>query len=478
MRHWNRIGWVCGVVGICLGTMVTLLRTPNSNALDETKVSPAKPLGKLVVHEWGTFTSFSGSNGVQLDFRPLINEDLPNFVLDRRMQTGVSLLSKGRIRAQIRMETPVTYFYTDEERTVRASVEFSNGLLTEFYPPVIAMSPPYDPKKEGQRPFGKSKLDWGEIDLIPPAKLAPAVKDPLTRQWLQGMIEQRVLPTEGASNHYYHARATDSAFVHIRRSNDEATQPFIVRPAGDYLEKFLFYRGVGRFEQPLRAAVADDGRIQVTNPGQAPLRSLFQVTVKNKSLTYSQMPRLAAGATGEFPGVGEKISLQDLKALVVESLVGENLYQREALAMVETWSDSWFAEEGTRIFYMVPREATDALLPLTITPAPDESVRVLVGRIEMMSPSTEAQLMELVRVHAVKRVLHYKLHKGKEPMPPLPIPEELSKLGRLAEPALVRIRELARDEAVSNEAIVLLNECRIALDEVASNAQSLSAASN
>ena len=30
----------------------------------------AKPPGKLVVHEWGTFTSFAGSNGVNLEFRP------------------------------------------------------------------------------------------------------------------------------------------------------------------------------------------------------------------------------------------------------------------------------------------------------------------------------------------------------------------------------------------------------------------------
>ena len=43
---------------------------------------------EFVVHEWGTFTSFSGSDGIQLEFRPLIDEDLPKFMLDRPRQAG------------------------------------------------------------------------------------------------------------------------------------------------------------------------------------------------------------------------------------------------------------------------------------------------------------------------------------------------------------------------------------------------------
>jgi hypothetical protein len=38
----------------------------------------------------------------------------------------------------------------------------------------------------------------------------------------------------------------------------------------------------------------------------------------------------------------------------------------------------------------VPRAEVDALLPLVITPAPDDVVRVLVGRIEFRTPETEA----------------------------------------------------------------------------------------
>jgi hypothetical protein len=57
--------------------------------------------------------------------------------------------------------------------------------------------------------------------------------------------------------------------------------------------------------------------------------------------------------------------------------------------MIKTWRDSWF-EEGLRLFYIVPRPLTDALLPLNIDPQPSELVRVLVGRIELITPEMES----------------------------------------------------------------------------------------
>jgi hypothetical protein len=53
--------------------------------------------------------------------------------------------------------------------------------------------------------------------------------------------------------------------------------------------------------------------------------------------------------------------------------------------MVETWRDSWF-EEGTRLIYIVPSRAVDAFLPLHVDPAPSQTARVFVGRIELITP--------------------------------------------------------------------------------------------
>src|SRR5262249_18747491 len=72
-------------------------------------------------------------------------------------------------------------------------------------------------------------------------------------------------------------------------------------------------------------------------------------------------------------------------------LVAHGLYEKEARAMVKTWRDSWF-EEGMRVFYIVPRKKVDSVLPLSIEPAPDDLVRVLVGRVEVISPEVEERV--------------------------------------------------------------------------------------
>jgi hypothetical protein len=53
--------------------------------------------------------------------------------------------------------------------------------------------------------------------------------------------------------------------------------------------------------------------------------------------------------------------------------------------MVATWRETWLGE-GLRILYLVPRDFTDAVLPLVVTPQPVELVRVLVGRIDVVGP--------------------------------------------------------------------------------------------
>src|SRR5436853_420322 len=68
----------------------------------------APPPSSLVVHEWGTFTTFAGSDGVAVGFSPS-NVDLPDFMY---FQAGDDSKS-GRLRGSgtVSMETPVIYFY-------------------------------------------------------------------------------------------------------------------------------------------------------------------------------------------------------------------------------------------------------------------------------------------------------------------------------------------------------------------------------
>jgi hypothetical protein len=80
-------------------------------------------------------------------------------------------------------------------------------------------------------------------------------------------------------------------------------------------------------------------------------------------------------------------SLPQLRQELETALIAQGLFPKEAHAMIETWRDSWF-EEGSRLIYILPTPAVNALLPLQVEPAPSRTVRVFVGRIELVTPET------------------------------------------------------------------------------------------
>lgn len=447
----------------------TVSATPDEMPQEE-KSSP------FVVHEWGTFTTFSGSNGVHMDFRPLLDQELPWFVMDRASQSGQIWLGKGRIRTRVRMETPVTYFYTDVERTVSAKVRFPKGLLTEFYPPVREMAPAYDhvaaTQGEGE-PVGNGLLDWGSIQLIPASSLRPAVKDAETANWFQEVFTSKIL-TEAKGNHYAHARETDSAYVYSRRlpaGNPQWVKAALKLPSSPgpdnsppehHLEKFLFYRGVGQFDVPVQVTTDETNRVIVTNKGSQHVSGMILLTVKNASLRMAQVPDCAAGESQTVTLPTEPIAMEALRAAMIERLIAAGLFEKEAIAMVNTWQSSWFTEQGTRLFYLVPQQTTDELLPLEITPAPDKTVRVMVGRVEIMSATQEQQLMTVLKRSAQERKVAWaKAAEEKSAVAPaLPIPAEFVALGRMAEPALARLQAIAKQREVAAEAETLLTQLR------------------
>ncbi len=81
-----------------VGVRLSAQHAPANKALKST----AAAKGQLVVHEWGTFTSIAGRDGVALDWRPLNGpSDLPKFV--HTMQEGSGGLRDSRVRAKATM---------------------------------------------------------------------------------------------------------------------------------------------------------------------------------------------------------------------------------------------------------------------------------------------------------------------------------------------------------------------------------------
>lgn len=370
--------------------------TQASELKDETKPPQAK--SPLVVHEWGTFTTIAGVDGGSIDWRPLTGHaDLPTFVYTRsRWPQGIrnqNRFRKQQIRTRVRMETPVIYFYTPLERKVSVKVGFPEGTITEWYPRARSI---------------QGGIDWGTFLIQPNARV------PLLR--------------EKGESHYYPARNVDAAPIRVCAVG--------AKPNYEY-EKFLFYRGVGKFDAHLPLVARADGndRVVVRNRGAAPIATVIRFERKGEQVRYSVTAGLAASAGEVSLPQGKPRALGSLLADLQRALVAQGLYAKEATAMIDTWKDHWFTE-GSRVFYVVPRPTTDAILPLTITPKPDETVRVMVGRIELLAPKRIRTITDLA----------WKL-ASRDEATRAAARAELNKHGRFAEPILRTVRAKATDKA-------------------------------
>lgn len=327
---------------------------------------------KFVAHEWGTFTSVQGADGVQLEWNPFVVAELPGFVYDRnrpnheanRMNFS-TFAAKTAFMARQRMETPVIYFYSPEEKTVSVRVDFPSGLMTEWYPHATDC----DAIRKGPERDGLKKtsfLEWNHITVT--ASQAGATD----------------LPVESRKSHYYPARETGANLLQIKNANKNTTET----------EKFLFYRGVGHFEAPLQTSIVLDGKVlMLKNTGKEELRHVLVVEVKDGACKTTRVDSLQSGAFGRIDlGALEKSSREDLKKSIEAALASEKLYADEAKSMVITWEDSWLDEPGLRVLYVLGSNWTDETLPLRISPKPSEIVRVMVGRAEVITPAMELAL--------------------------------------------------------------------------------------
>jgi hypothetical protein len=314
-----------------------------------------RELVDLTVHEWGTFTSVAGEDGSSIEWDALGCNDLPRFV----HYFGYRQF-KWQLRGTVRMETPVMYFYSPSELDAHVKVLFPQGVITEWYPQA-------EPQVYQASSVGGS-----------PQRLAPSlygIDTSLKRvtgaiEWNSVKVQPDTtpqLPVESGTNRYYAARGTDAAPVTV---------------SGQH-EKFLFYRGVGEFQPPLTARVSPDGTVVVGNRGRDEVPALFLFENSRGRRGYRRADVLRDTVTLYPPALdGSTLQLtQELEA----TLVRQGLFPREARAMVETWRDSWF-EEGARLIYILPARAVDTMLPLQVEPAPSNTTRVFVGRIELVTP--------------------------------------------------------------------------------------------
>src|SRR5262249_43254450 len=118
---------------------------------------------------------------------------------------------------------------------------------------------------------------------------------------------------------------------------------------------------------------------------------------------YAYRPALEPSqrVTGVIPSMESARPLDDFaRALgddLAARLVESGLYAKEARAMVNTWRHSYFQTDGVRVLFVLPQAWTDEFIPMQGEPRPKQTVRVMVGRVELLTPERERLAEAAVR---------------------------------------------------------------------------------
>jgi len=334
----------------------------------------------FIVHEWGTFTARYNYSSIPYDDLNIrVEEPVPSFVYslnfkdvtrkqiwntknDDYTYLNLPVLLKD---VTIKMETPVLYFYSPYElKNVNVSVNFNQGTISEYYPmPSQKESLAYCDSKINQ-PFNtdlptlsfKNYKGWASwsIDVLP-----PNTERTLTH------------PNESVSKVWLAPRKTESNSI---LCNNE-------------VEKYIFYRGLASFENPIIPRHLSNGKIEVENKaGDLPFIMVYERTGLGERFVWG-MQEAKADEKIIFSKVNPKISTDDwnksYKQVFINELIKDGLYESEAKAMIATWENSYFEKTGISVFWIVPKAFTDAILPLTISHNPTEITRVFVGRTQI-----------------------------------------------------------------------------------------------
>ena len=368
---------------------------------------PAAPdPGRLIVHEWGTFTVLQDESGRPIGGVNTDDEPLPQFVhsinpfLIQTPSEVPSIFFKGWPRCDrdvlARLETPVIYFHPATgvpPAKLDVRVDFHGGWLTQYFPDADVRAPGLTGQSDEAGALTASTLGgltWKDLTVGGMTQPAPATAE---KVWAA-------------------PRQVEAADVQT--------------PAGES-DRFLFYRGVGHFNAPL--SVQHDAKTLTITFDSADARlapmmrestPLWMLDVRPdgtsamKRLAFKPAKDPCASASKtvlDATLVASDYSAQTLGTVRKElfaALIAQGLFKDEANALLNTWQASYFQRPGMRLFFMVPQAWTDDVLPLHIDAAASASARpgaaappapaitrVMVDRIELVTPDQRELLAKI-----------------------------------------------------------------------------------
>jgi hypothetical protein len=228
---------------------------------------PLRAANPVIVHEWGTFTCLQDGEGKAIGGINVDDEPVPSFAYSVAIgvapqfgaaNSGDSNLGLPPYRAgkgwisgdpqvTMRLETPVLYFYPPKGQAAESvppldvHVDFHGGVLSQYYPhadfsglpllnfpsqPEMSGRFPYIDKNAGITEKTTTSLDWKRVQL--------------------GTVEK---PIETDDKVWTTPREVSAPILQIKFSEKDFKG---VVQHYTQAEHYLFYRGVGHLDSPLR----------------------------------------------------------------------------------------------------------------------------------------------------------------------------------------------------------------------------------
>ena len=298
----------------------------------------------FVVHEWGVLTVPHGATWAGL--RSWSGEDarMPDFVLHWTASVG-KLIEEWK-NTPVIIDKPVLHFYSKSRRTVSVRVDVPTGRPKAWWPPAAEFGPKPKLPRRNRRGFFRKPPPSPKIAEIKPEKGFLS--------WTDVVVDPSLtIPEQPAvKEDQWWATARKIASTPIRR--------------GSVTERFIFYDALAPFDPKLTIGWSDDG-----------------VPVPNRKGAFGLRVRDGKAAGLDPDGL-------------TRALVGAGLYEDEAKRITEIWTPEFFRTDGARVLYLMERAEVDALLPMRITPAPDEFRRVMIVHVECLTPEEDRTVSALI----------------------------------------------------------------------------------
>jgi hypothetical protein len=144
-------------------------------------------------------------------------------------------------------------------------------------------------------------------------------------------------------------------------------------------ERFIYYDGLVPIGKRVAVTVEKD-KVAVANRVKHPL---FGVTVVDRRtpdhIRVARLAKLEAGAKAtemDFAELGSKEWPEAGLVTLTKQLTDVGLFEDEAKSLVELWKKDFFQADGLTLFFRLPQEEYEKLLPMTLKPRPEKLIRV------------------------------------------------------------------------------------------------------